>query len=95
MAKISLKSKLNNLIRQRGQISYSELKGLVESTYFGKYYRMSTAERRLRNESPDVEHIYENGAVKFYKWKGQPLVFREAKVIGFDGKVEKIIKIPI
>ena len=91
----SLREKLNQLIRQRGQVSYNEVKNLVESNYFGKYYRMSTAERRLRNESPDVEHIYENGAIKFYKWKGTPIIYRDYKVLDSEGRVERVLKLEV
>ena len=93
--KQSLKEKLNNLIRQKGRIEYNELKGLVESNFFGKFYRISTAERRLRNESPEVEAEMKDGYIVAYRWVGKPLVFREVKVLDSVGNTIKVIQLPI
>jgi hypothetical protein len=52
--KQSLRQKLNDLIRSRGEVSYGELCQYVAELG----YRVSTAERRLRHsESPDIEPV--------------------------------------
>ena len=52
---ISLKEKLQNLIRERGRISYGEMCQFVAE----EGYKISTAERRLRkSDSPMVKGIH-------------------------------------
>lgn len=68
MVKQSLRKKLNDYIKLRGEVSYNEIKSKVESNYFGKYYRMETAGRRLRkSESPDIEEVMKDGYILAYK----------------------------
>jgi len=64
---MSLKSELNNLIREKGQVSIQE----VYSYCYEHGYKQSNAERRLRqSESPDIQPIYsDKGHIKGYKWK--------------------------
>jgi hypothetical protein len=65
-----LKTKLNEYIRIYGQVSYNELKDKVENGYFGRKYRVSNMERRLRpSESPDIEEVRQNGYIIAYKHK--------------------------
>ena len=58
-------------------------------------YKISNAERRLRaSESPNIEpDIGENGAIKGYKWIGDPIKSHERKVKDFEGNVEKVLKV--
>lgn len=91
----NLKTKLNNLIKQRGEISYNELKQKVESGYFNKYYKTETMARSLRelcekkNEvKPNVAPIVKNGTNVAYKWIGER-TFKTYRILGDDGKVEK------
>ena len=65
----SLKQKLNDYIKLMGEADYDDIKQKCESKYFGKYYRITTAERRLRNESPNIEAVYQNGYIVKYKYK--------------------------
>ena len=66
---MSLKKTLNNLIQERGYISYQELKDFCDQN--GK--KMSVAERRLRpSESPDIEMVKVDGSIYGYKWRGAP-----------------------
>ncbi len=91
--KNSLKEKLNSYIRVNGQVSYNTIKDLVEIGFFQKKYRMSTAERRLReSESPEVEAIVEGGAIKYYKWVGAPLKYQTFKVEGENKFVKILVK---
>ena len=92
---ISLRQKLNEYIRIKGTVSYFEIKDKVENGYFGRRYKISNAERRLReSESPDIEAIIQGGHIVSYKHK-RPIQFREARVLGDNGEVLKIIKVPI
>jgi hypothetical protein len=93
--KNSLKAQLNFLIKSRGEISYQEIKEKCESGYFGKYYRITTAERRLRHsESPEVEAVEKNGYIISYKSKN-PMQFRKVAVKDEYGNVEKYITLPV
>ena len=94
--KLSLHQKLNDLIKFRGEILYSEIKQKCESGYFGKYYKISNLERRLRkSESPDIEPIIERGFIKSYKWIGEPIRYKQVKVLLPNGEVDKIITLPL
>ena len=94
--KNSLKSKLNELIKIRGEISYSELCAMLERGSFGRYYKRSCLERRLRkSESPNIESVIENGYVKSYRWVGEPIKFKECIIKGFDGQPEGTIRLPV
>lgn len=66
-----LKIQLQNLIEKYHFMSYDEIKRFCESGQSGKFYRMSTAERRLRpSESPMIEAVYsDRGFVKGYKFR--------------------------
>ena len=87
----SLKEKANNLIRLKGAVSYREIKALCESGYFGRLYKVSNLERRLRkSESPNVESVYENGHIKEYRWIGAPIQYKTYRVEGVG-----IIKLPV
>jgi hypothetical protein len=90
---ISLRQRLNNLIKARGYIPYPEIKEMCESGAMGRTYKISNAERRLRkSESPDVEaDIGEKGYIKGYRFCGKPAEYDYFKVVGTD-KVIKIIK---
>ena len=86
---MSLKSKLTDKIKLEGELSYDYVKMLVESGYFGRKYRISCAERRLR-ESPDIEIIKENGCIVKYRFIGEV-----PKPIGFMKVEGENLKIPI
>lgn len=52
---MSLKSTLNQIIKERGSITLAELEELCHKLK----YKLSNAERRLRpSDSPDIEPIY-------------------------------------
>lgn len=93
--KTSLRVKLNSYIQARGQVSYQEIKQLCESGYFGRIYRISNAERRLRkSESPDIEAIEEGGAIKNYRHL-KPIQYQTYRVINpMTSEVERIIQLP-
>ena len=85
----SLRIKLNQYIQQNQVVSYGDIKQKVESGFFGKVYRMSNAERRLRqSESPDIEAEIIDGVIRNYKWIGEPLKYRLMKVEGSDTLVK-------
>jgi len=73
---MSLKSILNNLIRERGEVSYGE----IVQISLEEGYKVSNAERRLRkSESPSIDPIMGTGKrgnryIKAYKWVGQTRV---------------------
>lgn len=93
--KTSLREKLNLLIRQRGQISYNEIKTMCESGAFGRKYRISNLERRLRgSESPDVKSVMSGNHIAYYQWVGEPMRYQKYKVLLPDGKIDKLISIP-
>lgn len=72
---------------QRGKISYNELKSLVESNHFGKFYRMETATRDLRpSKSPMVKSNIEKGYIVSYEWIGKKFEdqYKTLKVEGMD-----------
>lgn len=92
---MALRTKLNEFIRIYGQVSYNELKDKVENGYFGRKYRVSNMERRLRpSESPDIEEVRQNGYILAYKHRN-PIKYREVAVKDFDGTTIKTIKLPI
>ena len=92
---MALKSKLNAYIKVYGEVSYNELKDKVENGYFGRKYRVSNMERRLRaSESPDIETVMQNDYIVAYRHKS-PQQYREAKVLAPDGTVERTIRIAI
>lgn len=94
--KPSLRVQLNNLIQMRGSVPWEEIKQKCEGRYFGRIYKLSNAERRLRaSESPQVETEMRNGHIVRYIWKGSPMVYRQMKVLGLNGQVEKVINVPV
>lgn len=88
----SLREQLNNLIQQRGQISFEELKQKLEAGYFGRTYREQTMVRELRkSRSPNVDAVYRDKYyIVSYKWVGAAMKFRYYKVEGSN----QIIKLP-
>lgn len=81
--KQSLREKLNLYIRQKGTVSWLEVKEICETGKFGRTYKLSNAERRLRqSESPDVEAIEEHGHIVSYRWRGKPLTYKLMRVAG-------------
>lgn len=67
---MSLKKQLTNLIKSRGEITYFELKDMLEAGAFGKVFKTSTMQRKLReSESPMIESLYKKGCVVGYKFK--------------------------
>lgn len=64
---MALKTKLENLIQQRGQITSYEMEEFCKK----EGYKISNGERRLR-ESTFIEPEYKNGSIIAYKWKGIP-----------------------
>ena len=93
--KKSLRQQLNDLIRARGEVSYNEIKDKCESGYFGAYYRITTAERRLRkSESPAIEAVIKDGYIKSYKLV-EPIKYREVVAVHPVNGDKIIIKLPI
>ena len=68
---MSLKYQLEKLIQSEGEVTYSRIKTLLENGYFNKPYRLSNAERRLR-ELSNIQAVLENGHIKSYRWIGAP-----------------------
>lgn len=72
--KNSLRVKLNNLIRERGEVPYEELAKFTNE----EGYKLSNMERRLRSsESPEIEPImgYSKRGTEYiraYRWRGAP-----------------------
>lgn len=65
---MSLKARLNNLIRERngGMVTLQEIEYVCRE----EKKKTSNAERRLRaSESPNVERVFKNGAIIGYRWK--------------------------
>lgn len=63
---MSLRQKLNDYIKDKGEISYYELQGLCNQWHF----KVATAERELRpSKSPDIENIMKGKAIIGYKYK--------------------------
>jgi len=85
----SLKKQLNNWIQREGYVSYNDIKKSCEDRSFGKYYRITTAERRLR-EIMLVSPVKEGGAVVGYQWIEPPKMLPE-----FKREQVKMFKIPI
>lgn len=94
--KTSLRQKANDLIRARGWISYDEIRHKCEQGYFGRYFKISNLERRLRkSESPDIDTDYKDGHIVAYRWS-TPVKYQTARVINpLTGECEKIIKLPL
>lgn len=68
---MSLKQKLNDLIKEKGQISYNELEVLCHQWQ----YKIATAERVLRKSlSADIERIMKDNAIVGYKYKQSEVV---------------------
>lgn len=95
--KNSLKEQLNFLIRVRGEVSYNEIKVMCENGKFGKYYRIETADRRLRkSESPNVEPIMEKGYIIAWKYIGEPIKMETFYIKDpMTGQVEGTIQRPL
>ena len=91
---MALKTHLENYIRVNGEVSYQVIKDLVETGYFLKKFRMTTAERRLR-DSTNVEPVKKNGAVIAYRWIGIKPEFKYQNVVDHDGQVLKTIKLEV
>ncbi len=90
--KQSLKEQLNNLIRQRGKLSWVEIKQMCESGSLGRIYKVSNAERRLRHsENPDIETVEEHGHIVNYRWIGAPVQYKTYKVLDDRGQIEKTL----
>ena len=67
---MSLLKNLNEFIRLKGEVEWSEIKEKCDNGYWGRTFKLSNAERRLR-ESPDILALYENRVIKRYKFKGE------------------------
>jgi hypothetical protein len=76
-------------------VSHFEIQQMCENGSFGRVYRISQVERRLRpSESPNVfgDNCGTN-AVKVYKWIGAPVQYKTYKVLDDLGNTEKEIKV--
>lgn len=78
MEKTSLKKQLQEWVMRDGYVSYNDIKKSCEDRSFGKHYRITTAERRLR-EIVFVSPVKEGGAVVGYQWIEPPKVLPEYK----------------
>lgn len=64
-SKKGLKTRLHEVIKSQGSITYSELETLCHQ--WG--YKVATAERALRrSQSPQIERIKKNGSIVAYRW---------------------------
>jgi hypothetical protein len=65
----SLHQQLNDWVRKDGYVSHTAIEKACDNSVFGRYYKISNAERRLRkSESPFVETVYDGKAIIGYKW---------------------------
>ena len=98
MVKLSLKQQLQDWIKRDGEVSWTDVVYACNSGKFGRTYKPSNGERRLRaSESPEIETVMsENGKyIKSYRHKN-PIKWKEVKVINpMTGQVERIIRLPI
>lgn len=68
---MGLKSNLNKIIEERGEISLNELEEYCHKAH----YKLSYAERELRpSASPNIEGVWKNGAIIGYKAKQSQVV---------------------
>lgn len=93
----SLHKNLNRYIQVNGTVSYNTIKDLVETGFWGRKFRMSTAERKLRpSNSPEVESVMnEHGVIVAYRWKGKPLEFKRYYVLDDKGQREREINLVV
>src|ERR1035437_1277481 len=100
--KNSLKQKIVDWLKKDGQVSYKQIEVACEDGSFGRWYKLSNCERRLReltdnrhqSYNPDIEKIEKNGAIIAYRHKN-PVRFVERRVLDEFGNCEKIIRLPI
>lgn len=76
MEKTSLKKQLQEWVKRDSFVSYHDIKKSCEDRSFGKYYRITTAERRLR-EIIFISPVKEGGAVVGYQWVEPPKMLPE------------------
>lgn len=63
---MSLHTNLNQMIKERGQVTYNEVVAYCNQAH----YKVETATRVLRaSKSPQVEPVYKGNAIIAYKWK--------------------------
>ena len=69
---IGLKKQLQDWIEKDGYVSFNDIRKFCEEGWSGKFYKTSTAERRLRpSESPMIEPVENGNYIKGYRWKKQ------------------------
>ena len=107
----SLRVQLKNWIQTQGYVSYQEICNACISGKFGRWHKVSAAERRMRELTSPKHPAYtpsivtdgkgKYGYIRGYKWDSsvktfrEEIKFREMKVMGSNGEVEKILKMPI
>jgi len=65
---MSLKQQLHDWIKRDGYVPYQDIKQACENGSLGQYYKISNAERRLRqSESPLIESVKEKNYIKGYR----------------------------
>jgi hypothetical protein len=69
----SLKSKLNEWIKREGQVAWVDIKSACETGKFGRIYKLSNAERRLRaSDSPNIETVMSENGKYIMAYKAKP-----------------------
>lgn len=88
---MSLKSKLQEWIIRDKYVLHRDIKFACENQHFGRYYKIGTAERRLRSsDSPMIEPDIVNGSIKGYKLSEDYQEMQKLEKEGFlDGQVGK------
>jgi hypothetical protein len=67
---MSLYTKLHEFIKKNKRVSYQDIVDGCQSGLFGKIYKPSNAERRLRpSESPEIRTIRKNGSIAYYEYR--------------------------
>jgi len=66
-----LRKQLNSWIEKDGFVSFNDIRKFCEEGWNGRIYKVSTAERRLRqSESPMIEAVYsEKGYIQGYHFR--------------------------
>jgi hypothetical protein len=79
---------LNEYIQFHGEVYHNDIKQKCETGYWGRYYKISNAERRLRpSDSPHVFPVMEGNHVKKYIWTG-PRIEKKYNYVTERGVVE-------
>ncbi len=79
--KNSLKNQLNKILQEKGELEWRQIVEWCDTGYFGQKYKVSTAEKKLRELHPDAVGLDEFGnetsqfncnPIVKYVWRGEP-----------------------